>query len=97
MNDLIDNHTDICQTFGTLAELSTKVMHSMATTLYFLQVNNDLKDMGKERETSHSRYGFLAEDQMKTLRGKLVKEEVVTRDRYEIEETDVEELDKEDN
>ena len=94
MKDQKDNHTDICQRFETLAKFSTKVIHSVATTLYFLQVNKDVKDMGKESKTSQSIYGFLAEDQIKTFLEKPIKEEGVTMDKDGPEAKDVEELDK---
>jgi hypothetical protein len=95
MKDLVDNHTNICQRFETLVEFSTKVMHSTETTLYFLQVNKDVKDLGKERENSLSIYGFLVEDWMKTLLDKPIKEEGVTVDKDGPEAKDVEEPDKE--
>ncbi len=67
MRDLDENHNGIYKIFDTLVEFSTKFMHFVATTLYFLQVNKDAKDLRKERKTTHSIYGFLVEYWLKML------------------------------
>ena len=54
MKEMINNHIGISQKIETFAEFSTKVMHSVATTLYFLQVNKYVKDLWKESETTYS-------------------------------------------
>lgn len=75
MRDLVDNHTTICHRFETLVEFSTKVMQSVAKTLYFLQGNTDKQDLGKTTKTTQSIYGFLKEDWLKTILDKPVKVE----------------------
>lgn len=68
MHDLTDNQETLCRKIETLVpQFSTKVMHSIATTLYFLQVNKEGKDAGKYSETTHSLYSFLVDDWLKTL------------------------------
>ena len=75
MKDLANNQTSICQRSKTVVEIFTKVMHFVATTLYFLQVNKEEKDLGKATKTTQSIYGFLWEDWLKTISDKLVKVE----------------------
>ena len=67
MSEMLGNHIGICQNFETLVEFSKKVMDSATTSLYFLHVNKDEKDLGKKRKSSHSNYGFLANDWLKIL------------------------------
>ena len=50
-------------------------MHSAATTLYFLQVNKEEKDLGKATKTTWFIYGFLVEEWLKTILDKPVKVE----------------------
>lgn len=52
-----------------------KVMHSTPTTLYFLQVNKDEKEMDEVSKTTCSIYSFLVEDWLKTFLDKPIKEE----------------------
>ena len=68
-------------------------MHFVATTLYYIHMNKDVKDYGKESEISYTIYGFLVKDWMKTLLDKLSKEEEVTENREGPKVKDVEELD----
>lgn len=75
MRDLENNQTSIFQKFETLVEFSTKFMHYAATTLYFLHLNKEEKDLGKESETTRSIYGFLVEDLLKTIFDKPIKVE----------------------
>ena len=53
----------------------TKVMHLVATTLYFVYMNKDEKEKGKESETTHSLYNFLENNRCKSLVDKPIKEE----------------------
>lgn len=82
MRDLADNHTSVCHRFETLVEFSTKEMHSVATTLYFLQANKEEKYLGNTTDRTPSIYGFLAEDCLKTILDKPMKveEEDATRE-----------------
>ena len=61
MMDLENNQTAIYYRFDTLVEFSTKFIHFVATTLYFLQAYKE-EDLGKTINTTCSSYGFLAED-----------------------------------
>ena len=61
MMDLENNQTAIYYRFDTLVEFSTKFIHFVATTLYFLQAYKE-EDLGKTTNTTCSIYGFLAED-----------------------------------
>ena len=62
MLGLADNQKILCQKVNTLVDFSMKVMHLTKTTLYFLQINKEEKEMGKESETTHSLYSFLVDD-----------------------------------
>ncbi len=55
----------------------------MTTTLYFLQVNRDVKDMCEESESTNSLYNFLVKDLLKILLDKTIKEEGVDVNRDE--------------
>ena len=59
--DLENNQTAIYYRFDTLVEFSTKVIHFVATTRYFLQAYKE-EGLGKITNTTCSIYGFLAED-----------------------------------
>ena len=72
MDDLIDNQEALYQKFGTHAEFITKVMHLATTAFYFLQMNKEEKESGKESETTHCLYIFLVGDWLKTILEKLI-------------------------
>ena len=73
MHDLTNNQEALYQKFGTHAKFITKVMHLATTTLYFLSMNKEEKESGKESETTHSLYIFLVGDWLKTLLEKPIK------------------------
>ena len=62
MRDLVDNLIALCHRFDTLVEFSTKAIHLVSTTLYFLQANKKEKDLESTTQTTCSIYGFLVED-----------------------------------
>lgn len=97
MKELVDNHIGIFQKFGTLAEFTMKVMHFSTSTLHFLKMNNEKKDIGKESKATHSIYGFLVEDWLKMLLDKPIKEEGVDLNREEPKEKEEECREKVDN
>ena len=69
MLGLADNQETLFLKINALADYVTKVMHSKATTLFFLQGNIEECEHGKMSDDTHSLHCFLAKDLLKTTKG----------------------------
>ena len=63
-------------------------MYFVPTTIYFLEVNNNEKDLGKESKSTLSIYNFMREDWLRMLLCKPLKDEEVDVNKDESEKKD---------